>query len=313
MPACSVPTCSSCIRCNTTPEDRAILKARGVSYSIVADRRVAPAGERRRDPGRRTARRRRQGLAVDRPHHDLQLRLLRRHAHALLAAPASPRQQDQAHDAAPGGACHHRRRARSRHRRQGRLAHARQARRSDPVRTTDINMAPVGDPFDALVALAQPTMSIPWWSTAAFCAAAAVHRLDHAKVAQDAADSAAALRARARIKAAMAYIAPRCGPLQEAPMPKSKPGYEMPDRRDVILAGTALLGIAALPRTAAGRGRARARFRRRSAGGRAQVPGGPRCLTSARPPRSPGTGRSGAAGTISASPATSSRACGSNR
>ena len=42
------------------------------------------------------------------------------------------------------------------HRRQGRLADAGQARRSDLVRATDINMAPVGDPYDAMVFLAQP-------------------------------------------------------------------------------------------------------------------------------------------------------------
>jgi cytosine/adenosine deaminase-related metal-dependent hydrolase len=66
------------------------------------------------------------------------------------------------------------------------------------IRTTDINMAPIGDPFDALVSLAQPsnidTVAIDGRllrQKGLFTA------LDYPKVARDAADSAAGLRARA--------------------------------------------------------------------------------------------------------------------
>ena len=67
------------------------------------------------------------------------------------------------------------------------------------VRTTDINMAPVGDPYDALVALAQPT------NVDTVVADGRILRrgnkftaLDHGKVVRDGAESAAALRARAK-------------------------------------------------------------------------------------------------------------------
>ena len=62
----------------TTAEERAILKARGVSYS------TSPIGEARRPSSvgviqlGRAAGGRRQGQPVDRPHHQLQLRSLRR-------------------------------------------------------------------------------------------------------------------------------------------------------------------------------------------------------------------------------------------
>ena len=66
------------------------------------------------------------------------------------------------------------------------------------VRTTDINMAPVGDPFEALVALAQPsnvdTVVVDGRILRRNGRFAA---LDHAQVVRDATDSAATLRARA--------------------------------------------------------------------------------------------------------------------
>jgi cytosine/adenosine deaminase-related metal-dependent hydrolase len=66
------------------------------------------------------------------------------------------------------------------------------------IRTTDVNMAPVGDPFEALVALAQPgnvdTVVVDGRILRRQGRYAA---LDHAQVARDAAQSAADLRARA--------------------------------------------------------------------------------------------------------------------
>jgi cytosine/adenosine deaminase-related metal-dependent hydrolase len=66
------------------------------------------------------------------------------------------------------------------------------------IRTTDVNMAPVGDPFEALVALAQPgnvdTVVVDGRILRRQGRFAA---LDHAQVARDAAQSAADLRARA--------------------------------------------------------------------------------------------------------------------
>ena len=76
----------------TTAEDRAILAAQAAS--AIRRRRSASRGV----PAsagviqlRRAARSRRQGLALDRSHHDLQLRPVRRHAAALFAASQSPR------------------------------------------------------------------------------------------------------------------------------------------------------------------------------------------------------------------------------
>jgi len=94
----------------TTPEERNILKARGVSYS------TSPTGEARRP---RTARRapggRRQGQPLDGPHHQLQLRPVRGHAHPVLPPPAPHRRQDPADAEAPGSARHARRRRRPQH------------------------------------------------------------------------------------------------------------------------------------------------------------------------------------------------------
>jgi cytosine/adenosine deaminase-related metal-dependent hydrolase len=66
------------------------------------------------------------------------------------------------------------------------------------VRTTDINMAPVGDPYEALVQLAQPinvdTVIVDGRilrQSGKFAA------LDHAKVLRDAQEASAALRAKA--------------------------------------------------------------------------------------------------------------------
>jgi cytosine/adenosine deaminase-related metal-dependent hydrolase len=67
------------------------------------------------------------------------------------------------------------------------------------VRTTDINMTPIGDPYDALVALAQPV------NVDTVVADGRVLRrgnkftaLDHPKIVQEAAESAQALRTRAK-------------------------------------------------------------------------------------------------------------------
>jgi 5-methylthioadenosine/S-adenosylhomocysteine deaminase len=66
------------------------------------------------------------------------------------------------------------------------------------VRTTDVNMAPIGDPFEALVALAQPgnvdTVVVDGRILRRKGAYAA---LDHAQVVRDAIQSATELRARA--------------------------------------------------------------------------------------------------------------------
>ena len=56
--------------------------------------RGAPSVQRRCHPARRVAGGGRQGQSVDRPHHQLQLRSLRRHAHSVRAASAPHRQQD---------------------------------------------------------------------------------------------------------------------------------------------------------------------------------------------------------------------------
>ncbi len=66
------------------------------------------------------------------------------------------------------------------------------------VRTTDINMAPVGDPYDALVALAQPTnIDLVAIDGRILRRGGRSTALDHAKVLAEATESVAGLRARA--------------------------------------------------------------------------------------------------------------------
>ena len=66
------------------------------------------------------------------------------------------------------------------------------------VRTTDINMAPVGDPFDALVALAQPAnVDTVVVDGRILRRGNKFTALDHAKVLADANDTIDALRKRA--------------------------------------------------------------------------------------------------------------------
>jgi len=67
------------------------------------------------------------------------------------------------------------------------------------VRTTDINVAPVGDPFDALVMLAQPSnVDTVVVDGRILRRAGRFTALDYAQVAKQAADTAAALRMRAK-------------------------------------------------------------------------------------------------------------------
>ncbi len=67
------------------------------------------------------------------------------------------------------------------------------------VRTTDINMTPVGDPYEALVSLAQPTnVDTVMVDGRILRRAGKFTRLDHAKVVRDARQAAAALRERAK-------------------------------------------------------------------------------------------------------------------
>jgi cytosine/adenosine deaminase-related metal-dependent hydrolase len=66
------------------------------------------------------------------------------------------------------------------------------------VRTTDINMSPMGDPFEALVGLAQPgNVDTVVVDGRILRRGGRFTALDHAQLMRDAADSAAALRARA--------------------------------------------------------------------------------------------------------------------
>ena len=106
----------------TSAEDRAILAAKGVSYSM------SPIGESRR-PGNAGVIQlgellefRREGVDLDRSRHHLQLRSVRRHAAALFDECQSPPGQGQNHHQAAGRACDHRWRARSRACRQDRVA-----------------------------------------------------------------------------------------------------------------------------------------------------------------------------------------------
>jgi 5-methylthioadenosine/S-adenosylhomocysteine deaminase len=66
------------------------------------------------------------------------------------------------------------------------------------VRTTDVNMAPIGDPFEALVALAQPgNVDTVVVDGRILRRGGRYAALDHAQVVRDAMQSAAELRARA--------------------------------------------------------------------------------------------------------------------
>src|SRR6185503_3805896 len=66
------------------------------------------------------------------------------------------------------------------------------------VRTGDINMAPVGDPYEALVMLAQPrNVDTVIADGRILRRSGEFTALDHAQVLRDAAESAAALRSRA--------------------------------------------------------------------------------------------------------------------
>jgi cytosine/adenosine deaminase-related metal-dependent hydrolase len=67
------------------------------------------------------------------------------------------------------------------------------------VRTTDINMTPVGDPYEALVSLAQPSnIDTVIVDGRILRQGGKFTTLDHAKVVKDAQQAAAALRARAK-------------------------------------------------------------------------------------------------------------------
>jgi cytosine/adenosine deaminase-related metal-dependent hydrolase len=67
------------------------------------------------------------------------------------------------------------------------------------VRTTDINMSPVGDPYEALVSLAQPTnVDTVIVDGRLLRQAGKFTALDHAKVVREAQEAAAALRTKAR-------------------------------------------------------------------------------------------------------------------
>src|SRR4029077_3835077 len=66
------------------------------------------------------------------------------------------------------------------------------------VRTTDINMSPVGDPYEALVSLAQPTnVDTVIVDGRILRQSGKFAALDHAKVVREAQQAAAALRAKA--------------------------------------------------------------------------------------------------------------------
>ena len=67
------------------------------------------------------------------------------------------------------------------------------------VRTADINMAPVGDPYEALVSLAQPgNVDTVIVDGRILRQAGKFTALDHAKVVRDAHEAAMALRAKAK-------------------------------------------------------------------------------------------------------------------
>jgi cytosine/adenosine deaminase-related metal-dependent hydrolase len=67
------------------------------------------------------------------------------------------------------------------------------------VRTTDINMSPVGDPYEALVSLAQPNnVDTVIVDGPILRHAGKFMALDHAKVVREAREAAAALRSKAK-------------------------------------------------------------------------------------------------------------------
>jgi cytosine/adenosine deaminase-related metal-dependent hydrolase len=67
------------------------------------------------------------------------------------------------------------------------------------VRTTDINMAPVGDPYEALVSLAQPgNVDTVIVDGRILRRAGKFTALDHAKTLREAREAAAGLRSRAK-------------------------------------------------------------------------------------------------------------------
>ena len=67
------------------------------------------------------------------------------------------------------------------------------------VRTTDINMTPVGDPYEALVSLAQPgNVDTVIVDGRVLRQGGKFTALDHAKVVKDAQEAAAVLRGRAK-------------------------------------------------------------------------------------------------------------------
>ena len=183
----------------TTPEDRAILKARGVSYSM------APVGEARRpssagviqlgemleagvkislstdhttnyncDPfvGMRIL----FALHQHRIGSKIPLTLKRLVQLATLDGAVDLGLADKTGSLTPG-------------------------KRADIilVRTTDINMTPVGDPYEALVSLAQPTnVDTVIVDGRILRQSNKFTALDHAKIVREAQDAAAALRAKAK-------------------------------------------------------------------------------------------------------------------
>ena len=183
----------------TTPEDRAILKARGVSYSM------APVGEARRpssvgviqlgelleagvkvslstdhttnyncDPfvGMRIL----FALHQHRIGSKIPLTLKRLVQLATLDGAVDLGLADKSGSLTPG-------------------------KRADIilVRTTDINMTPVGDPYEALVSLAQPTnVDTVIVDGRILRQSGKFTGLDHAKIVRDAQEAAAALRAKAK-------------------------------------------------------------------------------------------------------------------
>jgi hypothetical protein len=140
----------------TSADERAILKSRGVSYSTSPSSRRA--GQRNSaSSSSASSGGRREGQPVDRPHRVHQLRSVQLDAHPVRVALAPHRRESAAHLEAAAAARDARRGRRSRHRRPHRFDCARQTRDLVLVRTTDINMAPAGDPYEAIVSLGLPT------------------------------------------------------------------------------------------------------------------------------------------------------------
>jgi 5-methylthioadenosine/S-adenosylhomocysteine deaminase len=165
----------------TTPEERAILKARGVSYSSAPTgeaQRPASAGEVQigelLEAGVKVS------LSTDHTTtYNCDLFTAMRTAYSLHLHRLGPASKLTT-------------------RRLVELATIDGARDLITVRTTGINMAPMGDPFDALVQRAQPSdVDMVVVDGRVLRRGGKFTALDFAKVAQEAADSAAALRARA--------------------------------------------------------------------------------------------------------------------